>query len=162
MFWNKSSQERLTGTKPIDTIVVLQPLHTAIQSRPTDIRLHNSLATKHSNALEQPPPPKRITLGLEEPHAQDPLIARPLNDDIPVQRLLAVIESLDADAESFLWVRERVRQNRGRHGRHGDAEAVQRGEDEFRQSRGGDVGVEARERVRGHDVAELAGGLCEG
>lgn len=53
-------------------------------SLPTLRRLHDRLATKHRNTLEQTSPPNRIALCLHEPHTQDPLIARPLDDDVAV------------------------------------------------------------------------------
>jgi len=54
-------------------------------SLPTaNIRLNNSLPTKHSNALEQPPPTNRVPLGLDKPHHQNPVIPGLLDNDAAV------------------------------------------------------------------------------
>jgi hypothetical protein len=155
--------ERLSGVLSIDQ--VFQPptdFHHGAQRLHAFRRRQHRLSTKYSNTLEQPAPPNRIALRFDKPHAQNPIIARLLNNNTAMQRLLATIERLDANAQSAFGIRQRVFENGRWDWRHWDAEAVQGCEDEVCQGRGGEVGVEAREGVRGHDVAELARGLREG
>jgi hypothetical protein len=123
-------------------------------------RRQHRLPAKHSHALEQPAPANRVALSFHETHAQDPVVVRLLHYHAPVERLLAAVKRLDLYAKRAFGVRERVRENGSGHSRHGDAETVEGGQDEVGQWCGGEVGVEAREGVGGHNVAELAGGLC--